>query len=90
MVQGKFFGSPHFDAPVEMKRCGTFFWLTYLWIAVLPGVPSVWNSSSTFSCSTSWRTTSTVLGGEYASSSVTKLTLRPLMPPASFNALKNA
>ena len=27
------------------KSCGTFFWFMYLWIAVLHGVPSVWNSA---------------------------------------------
>ncbi len=32
-------------------------------IAVLQGVPSGWNRAKIFSCSTSWRTTSTVLGG---------------------------
>src|SRR5438067_12040362 len=35
----------------------------YLWIAVLHGVPSDWKSANILSCSTSWRTTSTVLGG---------------------------
>ena len=44
--------------------CGTFFMFMYLWIAVLVGVPRVWHMQSTFSCSTSWRTSSTVLGGE--------------------------
>ena len=63
MVHGKFLGSPHFDAPVATKSCGTFFWFMYLWIAVLHGVPSGWNSAKILSCSTSWRTTSTVLGG---------------------------
>jgi hypothetical protein len=32
-------------------------------MAVLVGVPSVWNSAATWSCSTSLRTISTVLGG---------------------------
>ena len=41
MVQGKFFGSPHLVAPVLTKMCGTFLAFTYLWIAVLVGVPSV-------------------------------------------------
>jgi hypothetical protein len=37
MVQGKFFGSFHLVAPVATKRCGTFAWFTYLWMAVLVG-----------------------------------------------------
>ncbi len=64
MVQGKFLGSPHFDAPVATNSIGTFFWFMYLWIAVLHGVPSVLKVHSTLSCSTSWRMHSTVLGGE--------------------------
>jgi hypothetical protein len=63
MVQGKFFGSPHLVAPVFRKMCGTFLALTYLWMAVFVGVPSVPASSSTCSCSTSLRTCSTVRGG---------------------------
>ena len=63
MVHGKFFGSFHLVAPVATKSCGTFFAFMYLWIAVLDGVPSVWNTNSTSSCSTSLRTISTVLGG---------------------------
>ena len=35
----------------------------YLWIAVLEGVPSVWNTKRTWSCSTSFLTISTVFGG---------------------------
>ena len=64
MVHGKSLGLPHFDAPVATKSCGTFFWFMYLWIAVLHAVPSVLWVHSTFSCSTSWRIISTVLGGE--------------------------
>ena len=64
MVQGKFFGSFHLVAPVATKRCGTFSWFTYLWMALLVGVPSVWKTKATWSCSTSLRTISTVFGGE--------------------------
>ncbi len=35
----------------------------YWWIAVLEGVPSVWNTNSTSSCSTSFLAISTVFGG---------------------------
>ena len=35
----------------------------YLWIAVLHGVPSDWNSAKILSLSTIWRTISTVLDG---------------------------
>ena len=63
MVHGNSLGLPHFEAPVATNSCGTFFWFMYLWIAVLDGVPSVLNRHSTLSCSTSWRTISTVLGG---------------------------
>jgi len=64
IVHGKFCGSFHLVAPVATKRCGTFCWFMYLWIALLGGVPSVWKSAATWSCSTSLRTISTVLGGE--------------------------
>jgi len=63
MVQGKFFGSFHFVAPVATCICGTFFMFMYLWIAVFDGVPRVWNTNSTSSCSTSFLTISTVFGG---------------------------
>ena len=63
MVQGKFFGSPHLVAPVATNNCGTLLSFMYLWIAEFDGVPSVWNSSSTSSCSTSLRACSTVLAG---------------------------
>ena len=63
MVQGKFFGSFHLDAPVARNRCGTFLPFMYLWIAVFDGVPSVPSMKSTSSCSTSRRTISTVFGG---------------------------
>src|SRR5262245_19148609 len=90
MVHGNSLGLPHFEAPVDTKRCGTFFWLTYLWIAVLVGVPRVLKRQSTFSCSMSWRVTSTDLGGEYPSSIVTNFTVRPLMPPVSLTIFQKA
>src|SRR5213596_1141426 len=62
MVHGKFRGSPHFVAPVATNRCGTFCSFRYLWIALFVGVPSVWNTNATWSCSTSRRTISTVFG----------------------------
>ena len=64
MVQGLPFGSFHLVAPVATNSCGTFLEFMYFWIAVLDGVPSVWNTSSTSSLSTSLRTCSTALGGE--------------------------
>ena len=63
MVHGLFFGSFHLVAPVATCICGTFFMFMYLWIAVLDGVPRVWNTNSTSSCSTSLRAISTVFGG---------------------------
>ena len=63
MVQGKALGSPNLVAPEDTKSCGTFCWFMYFWIAVFPGVPSGWKMSSTWSCSTSLRAISTVLGG---------------------------
>jgi hypothetical protein len=50
-------------APVATNSCGTFFACMYFWIAVFDGVPSVWKTSSTSSCSTRRRTISTVFGG---------------------------
>jgi len=50
-------------APVATKRWGIFCAFTYLWIALLVGVPRVLNRNATWSCSTSRRTISTVLGG---------------------------
>jgi len=50
-------------APVETNNCGTFLPFMYFWIAVLPGVPSELNTSSTSSASTSLRACSTVLAG---------------------------
>ena len=64
MVQGNAFGSFHLVAPVATNSCGTFLLLTYFWIAVLEGVPSVPNSSRTSSLSTSLRACSTAFGGE--------------------------
>ena len=63
MVQGKFFGSVNFEAPVAANSCGTFFGLRYFCTAALPGVPMIWKVSSTSSLSTSLRTCSTVFGG---------------------------
>ena len=63
MVQGKFFGSFHLVAPVATNSCGTFLPFRYFWIAVLPGVPSGLNISSTSSLSTSLRVCSTAFGG---------------------------
>ena len=37
MLQGKCAGSFQRDAPLEIKMCGMPFWLTYFWIAALPG-----------------------------------------------------
>jgi hypothetical protein len=63
MVYGWPFGSFHLVAPVATNICGTFFMFMYLWIAVLDGVPRVWNTNSTWSCSTSFLAISTVFGG---------------------------
>ena len=63
MVHGKFSGSFQRLAPVARKSCGTFFALRYFWIAALVAVPSEPEIASTWSCSTSWRVCSTVLGG---------------------------
>ncbi len=63
MVQGNLSGWPHLVAPVATNSCGTFLAFMYWWIAVLVGVPSVWKTSSTSSCSTSFLTCSTVRGG---------------------------
>ena len=40
MVQGKFFGSVNFVAPVAAKSCGTFLALRYFCMAAFVGVPS--------------------------------------------------
>jgi hypothetical protein len=63
MVHLKFSGSFHLVAPVATCSCGTLRVFMYLWIAVFDGVPRVWNRNSTWSCSTSLRAISTVLGG---------------------------
>ena len=47
MVQGWFLGSFHLVAPVATKSCGTFFSFMYLWMALLGGVPSGWNTKAT-------------------------------------------
>ena len=77
-------------APVATCICGTFFMFMYLWIAVLEGVPRVWNTNSTSSCSTSLRAISTVRERAVAVVMEMKFTLRPLMPPCSFTILKYA
>jgi hypothetical protein len=63
VVQGKFFGSFHFAAPVDTSSCGTFFWFRYLCTAELVGVPMEFTSARTWSSSISLRVCSTVLGG---------------------------
>src|SRR5271170_7723547 len=90
MVHGYSLGSFHADAPVARNRCGTFLELRYLRIAMLGGVPSVWNVNNTFSSSTSLRTCSTAFGGLYPSSRLTRLIFRPLIPPWSLIILKYA
>ena len=63
MGPGGCWGLPPCDAPVATEGCVPFFWFMCFWIAVWDGVPGVLKNSSTLACSTSWRTTSTVLGG---------------------------
>ncbi len=63
IVHGWPFGSPHLVAPVATNSWGTCSSFMYFQMAVFDGVPSVWKRSSTWSCSTSFRTISTVLGG---------------------------
>ena len=50
--------------PLTTKRCGTFFAVTYLMVAPMPGVPSGLNRNATSSLSISLRVCSTALGGE--------------------------
>ena len=63
MVQGKFFGSFHLVAPVATNSCGTFLRVDVFLDRGVGGVPSVPNSSSTSSLSTSLRACSTAFGG---------------------------
>jgi hypothetical protein len=63
MVHGKFSGSPHLEAPVATKSCGTSFAFMYFWMAELLGVPRALKSRKTSSLSTSLRACSTALGG---------------------------
>jgi len=63
MVHGKSFGSFHLVAPLATNSCGTLLALRYFWIALLEGVPSELNTSSTSSLSTSLRACSTAFGG---------------------------
>ena len=63
MVQGKFFGSPHFMPVAAMNNCGTPFEFRYFMAAVFGGVPKELNSSNTSSDSTSFLVCSMVLGG---------------------------
>src|SRR3954464_15942645 len=84
IVHGKSAGRPHLVAPLATNSCGTFLALRYFWIAVLDGVPSAPNTSSTSYTSTSLRTCATALGGVDPSSQLGKVILRRLMPPRAF------
>ncbi len=64
MVQGKFFGSVNFEAPVAANSCGTFLPLRYFCTAAFAGGADDLEGESTSSPSTSLRTCSTVFGGE--------------------------
>ncbi|MNY35790.1 hypothetical protein D3C86_1702230 [compost metagenome] len=68
MVQGKVFGSISRVEPAPIMSCGTFLLFRYFCTARLAAVPTELNTASTWSCSTSLRVCSTVLGGLNASS----------------------
>ena len=63
MVHGKFLGSFHLVAPVATNRCGTFCWFTYLWMAVLVGVPERLEQRGHLVLLDQLSTISTALGG---------------------------
>jgi hypothetical protein len=52
----------NFVTPLTTKRCGTFLALTYLIVALMPGVPKGPNRNATSSLSTSFLVCSTVFG----------------------------
>src|SRR5439155_14774736 len=86
--QGMLAGSLHFEAELIRNSCGTLLLLRYFAIAELGAVPMVAKMKATPSPSTSRRAASMVLGGEKASSSEIKLSLRPLTPPLSLISSK--
>ncbi|MGY4374042.1 hypothetical protein ACVWZ3_001681 [Bradyrhizobium sp. i1.3.6] len=81
-------GSFHFEAELIRNSCGTLLLLRYFAIAEFGAVPMVAKMKATPSPSTKRRAASMVFGGEKASSSDNRLSLRPLTPPFSLTSSK--